>query len=135
MPLAAPANPRKILPPPITMQIWVPASAASFTSRAMRSTVSMSMPKPPAPIKASPETLSRTRRYFGAVGMSRDLFLAGPCHLGDFISEIAFDLLDALAHLQADKAGDLDRRAKILGCLFDHLGDLGFAVDHEGLVH
>src|SRR3984957_18269814 len=119
MPLAAPARPRKMLPPPITMQIWLPASAASFTSRAIRSTVSMSMPKPPAPINASPETLSRTRRYFGAGGMASLNRSVRARHLLYFVGKVAFDLLDALTHLEADKGFDLDRRAQILGGFFD----------------
>src|SRR5215469_14137839 len=122
MPLAAPARPRKILPPPITMQIWVPASAASFTSAAMRSTVAISMPNAPSPISASPETLSSTRAYFGGVGINiippehgpertATAYARGPrrksscsSHLRDLVGEIAFDLLDALADLEADKA-------------------------------
>src|ERR1700744_5033983 len=144
MPLAAPARPRKMLPPPITMQIWVPPSAASFTSAAMRSTVAVSMPKEPSPINASPETLSSTRAYFGIVGIQTPwsgsigqekceaVFrpavrpkLTRTCHLGDFVGEIAFDLLDALTNLEADETFDRNRRAKILGSLLDHLAALG----------
>ena len=85
--------------------------------------------------------MSRTRRYFGAAnrphGRRRvapvDAAVRRPGHLGDFVGEIAFDLFDALAHLEADKAFDRDRRAQILGGLLDHLADLGLAVDHEGL--
>src|SRR6185437_13258868 len=123
-----------ILPPPTTMHISVPAAWASATSRAMRSTTSMLMPKLSSPINASPETLSRTRRYFGAGGMGcSSSRLTGACHLGDFVGEVGVRLLDALAHLEADKALHRDGRADFLGGLFDHLGDLGLAVDHEGL--
>src|SRR6185312_14148515 len=125
MPLAEPARPRKILPPPTTMHISVPAACASATSRAIRSTTSMLMPKLSSPINASPETLSRTRRYFGAGGMGsslsiRDLRrLAGALrlrllltgHLGDFVGEVGIGLLDALAHLEANKAFHRDGRA------------------------
>src|SRR5947207_10927531 len=112
MPPADPARPRKILPPPTTMQISVPAAWACFTSWAMRSTTSMSMPNWPPPINASPETLSRIRRYFGAGGMGSPCGrLAGAHHLGDFVGEVGFGLFDALAHLEADKAFNRDGRA------------------------
>src|ERR1051326_2771453 len=167
MPLAVPARPRKMLPPPITMQIWLPASAASFPSRAMRSTVAISMPKAPSPISASPDTFSSTRRYFGIAVIRPPLpstlpwregrnlserregrFRRGATtrsphlspyvsararHLGDFAGEIAFDFLDAFAHLEADKAFDRHRRAQFLAGLLQHLAHLGFPVDHKGL--
>src|SRR3954471_8160146 len=140
MPWAEPARPRKILPPPTTMHISVPAACASATSRAIRSTTSILMPKLSSPINASPETLSRTRRYFGAGGMGTSLSIRGLCrltgarHLGDFVGEIGVGLLDALAHLEADKAFHRDGSADVLGGLFDHLADLGLAIDHEGLL-
>src|SRR5690348_2363283 len=153
MPLAAAARPRKILPPPITMQIWLPASAASFTSAAMRSTVAMSMPKAPSPINASPETFKSTRAYLGGLGINiippehgpeciATVYARSPAvrptstrtsHLSDLVGEIAFDFLDALAHLEADEAFDRDGSTQFLGGLLDHLADLGFAIDHEGL--
>ena len=77
----------------------------------MRSTVATSMPNWPPPINASPETLSRTRRYFGAVVILCQR-LAG--HLGDFIGEVAFDFFDALTDLEADKGLDLTGAPKSL---------------------
>src|SRR5271154_49661 len=136
MPCADPARPRKMLPPPTTMQISLPALWASATSRAMRSITSISTPNWPLPINASPETLSNIRRYFGAVGIGCCLFrgLAGARHLGDFIGEVGFDLFDALAHLEADKAFDLNRGAQVLGRLLDQLGDRRLAVEHVDLL-
>ena len=43
-PSATPESPRKMFPPPITRQIWTPASTASLTSPAMRSNAATSMP-------------------------------------------------------------------------------------------
>src|SRR5665213_1362466 len=119
MPLAAPARPRKMFPPPITMQIWLPPSAASFTSLAMRSTVPTSMPKLLSPINASPETLSSTRAYRGVVSIC-GLLSARARHLGDFVGEVAFHFFDAFAHLEADKAFDHDGRAQFLGGFLKH---------------
>src|SRR5436305_1267146 len=121
-----------MFPPPITMQIWLPASKASFTSAAMRSTVSRSIPKERSPINASPETFKRTRAYFGAEGMDRSVESV-PGHFADFVGKVAFDFFNALAYLEADIGVDRHRGAKILGGLLQHFGDLGLAIDDEGL--
>src|ERR1700731_2457246 len=106
MPFAAPDRPRKMFPPPITMQSCVPASTASLTSAAMRSTVPMSIPKASLPINASPDTLSRTRRYFGADGMKTFPLLGRGLlrELLDLVGEVAIAFLDAFADLEAHEA-------------------------------
>src|ERR1051326_2361127 len=124
-----------MLPPPITRLICVPARTASFTSAAMRSTVSISIPKGWPPIRASPEIFNRTRAYFGGLStIPSPLGRSAPGHLLHFIGEIACrTLVDAFAHGKAEKAHDLDRRAEILGGLLDHLSHRRLAVDDERL--
>src|ERR1700743_2491070 len=123
MPLAAPARPRKMLPPPTTMHTSVPAFVASLTSAAMRSTVAVSMPKAWSPIRASPETFSRTRRYFGVEPIAPpELVSLLTRHCLHFVGEIGGHLLDALADLIAHETFDFDGRADFLGNLLDHLG-------------
>src|SRR6185437_13851882 len=131
MPLAAPDMPRKMLPPPITMQICVPARVAGSTSAAMRSTVSTSMPYDCPPINASPEIFSSTRRYFGVEAIYFSL-VAG--HLFDFVREVAVGLFDALADLEADKASNFNRRPEVLGSLLDDLFDACLAIDDKCLM-
>src|SRR5680860_742398 len=77
MPRWAPANPRKMLPPPTTIAISTSRLArASATSWAMRPTIASSMPKPVVVSEnASPESLSTTRWYLLPV-MVRVLLLA-----------------------------------------------------------
>src|SRR5438128_818455 len=52
---------------------------------------------------------------------------------GDFGGEVAFLLLDAFAELEADEAGDVDRRSDLLGLGGDDVFDLGLVVHHEQL--
>src|ERR1700744_6581295 len=117
MPLAAPARPRKMFPPPMTMQISVPAFAASFTSAAMRSTVLVSMPNGSEPIRASPEAFNSTRRYFGVATIAppEETGRSAAGHLFDFVGKVRGHLLDALAHLIAHETFDHDRSAHVLG--------------------
>src|SRR5690606_18475685 len=63
MPASAPAIPRQMLPPPTTTATSTPASRTSTISPAMYWVKAPSMPEPVSPAKASPESLSRRRRY------------------------------------------------------------------------
>ena len=54
-------RPRQKLPPPTTMAICAPISCAFWMPRQMLWVVSVSMPKPRSPARASPLSLSRTR--------------------------------------------------------------------------
>src|SRR5690606_26917615 len=65
IPSDAPRTPRKMLPPPTTMQTSTPRATAVFTSCAVRLTVAGSIPYSPSPIKASPEIFRRTRLNLG----------------------------------------------------------------------
>src|SRR5882757_2067677 len=127
MPEAAPLMPRKMLPPPTTMQISTPRAWTWATSSAMRSTIFGSMPYSWSPIRASPEIFNSTRRYWAAFAMSsHSLSVADPVfptsaaergrHFG---REIALLLLDALTEHEADEAGDGDRGADRLGRVLD----------------
>ena len=62
MPFAAPANPRKMFPPPMTRQSSTPVawSAVAISSAKPRQ-VGMSIPNSDGPIKASPDSFRRTR--------------------------------------------------------------------------
>src|SRR5579883_1308638 len=76
MPLAAPATPRKMLPPPMTRQISTPSSWTDLISAAMRPTMVGSSPYSWSPINASPEILSKTRRYRAATDINASLLAA-----------------------------------------------------------
>src|SRR5690606_16689555 len=69
-PLDATATPRKMFPPPMTTPTSTPSVRASAMSAAIRSTTETSMPKCCLPIRASPDALSRTRRYSGFIRSS-----------------------------------------------------------------
>ena len=62
--------PRKMLPPPSTIAISTPRLWTSMSSSAICASVAESMPFCVEPMSASPESLSRMRRYFtpGASG-------------------------------------------------------------------
>lgn len=47
---------------------------------------------------------------------------------------VVFRRLDTFAQFKPRKTGKLDRRANFAGGVFNHLGDLGFAVDHKNLL-
>src|SRR5688572_32649619 len=67
MPFAAPAIPRKMLPPPTTTHNSWPVAFAAAISAARPATVSGSMPNWPGPINASPDSFSRIRLNRGRV--------------------------------------------------------------------
>src|ERR1700720_3278883 len=69
MPTAEPDTPRKMLPPPITMQISTPSACTDWISLAMRPTISGSRPYSRAPISASPDSFKRTRGYLRSADM------------------------------------------------------------------
>ena len=70
MPVELAAMPRKMLPPPSTIAISTPRPCTSTSSSAIWERVAESMAFWVEPISASPESLSRMRRYFtpGASG-------------------------------------------------------------------
>src|SRR5215471_21852456 len=144
-----------MLPPPITTAVWTPAFTTSPISPAMRSRVGGWIPYFPSPIRASPESLRRMRRYRreeGAVTFSPASTprLAGPatkrCRpasgdvsavtegLGDLGGEVFLLLLDALAHLVAGEAADGDVLADLGHGGGHDLVDLLLVVLHEGLI-
>src|SRR5262245_59613257 len=96
MPAAPSATPRKMLPPPITAPISTPSEATVATSSTIISIVWRLMPNGSSPISASPESLSRTRLYFGC-----DIVLARGSRLGHHLGgEVARLFFDAFTHHQ-----------------------------------
>src|SRR5660397_129136 len=63
MPLALPATPRKMFPPPTTTAIWTPVAAASATSSATSLILCVSIPEDSDPSNASPLSLRSTLLY------------------------------------------------------------------------
>src|SRR5713101_4554480 len=86
MPAVPGDTPRKMLPPPITTPISTPRRDTWAISATIASMVGRLMPKGSSPIRASPESLSRMRLYFGVTKLSSVNARAR--------------LLDALAHDQ-----------------------------------
>src|SRR5262245_17363196 len=66
MPRAAAARPRKMFPPPTTMAISTPPPCAATTWRAIDWHTAGSTPYCRSPMRASPDSLSRTRWYTGS---------------------------------------------------------------------
>src|SRR5262249_46605935 len=117
MPCAEAASPRKMLPPPMTTATSTPRPRTSATSAAMLSRVVGSMPKPAAPMSASPESLSRMRLKRGvaagtASAMGGD-YSSETGLLGHLGGKIVLLLLQPLAQLPADEAPDLDVLAEL----------------------
>src|SRR5436309_14154974 len=82
-------RPRQMLPPPTTTATCTPRETISRSCVAIRAIDSAEMPSsPPGGAKASPESLSRTRRYIGA-----------GCSTG---------LLGLLAHFESGEPPDQD---------------------------
>src|SRR3989442_7373703 len=124
MPSVAAVTPRKMWPPPTTMAISTPSLWTATISSAMLASVSASMPVRRPPIKASPESFSRMRLYFGrapsvietiytmsrtrslAVCAARDDSSPSLQEGHDFRGEVVASLLDALTQLEAREARD-----------------------------
>src|SRR4030067_2946342 len=98
MPRSIPSRPRQILPAPMTMATSTPRSFTCWTLAATSSARCGSMPKPRSPARASPPSLSRTRRYLGSANL--------------------------LAHLPAPKTPELDILVGGQHHLLQHLGHL-----------
>src|SRR5690242_19974864 len=110
--------PRKMFPPPMTTATSTPSRTTSAISSAMRPIVSGSMPYPWPPASASPDSLSRMRRYAAA----------GP---GAAMGGLA------LAHLEAGEPLHHDALAHLGGRLVHHVLHPGLArrVADERLLH
>src|ERR1051326_1289262 len=62
MPLSAHPRPRNMFPPPTTTATWTPSRTTATISLAMRCTTPGEMPSGSSPEKASPDSLTTTRR-------------------------------------------------------------------------
>src|ERR1041385_3018950 len=134
MPSVAPLTPRKMLPPPITIATSTSMVWASATSSAMRARVAGSMPYCRSPIRASPESLRRTREYFAPIeagvytkraGVAPAQTIANRNGLllvrHDFGHEVIALLLDAFAELVTVEAGHDVAAAVLLPLLHEVL--------------
>src|SRR6266436_767691 len=124
MPRSLPERPRKIFPPPTTTTTWTPNSRTSRICSAMSCTASGSMPTPLCPPRASPLSLSKTRRYLGC--------------LDSFMVPSEFSRLShrALAHLKPHKAPNRNFIPQLLGHLADVFLDADLGIPfYETLIH
>src|SRR5438309_7076835 len=121
MPSVAAVTPRKMLPPPTTMAISTPSLWTATISSAMLASVSASMPVRRPPIKASPESFSRMRLYFGRAPSVIERSLLQERH--DFRGEVVASLLDALAQLEAREARDGVGALGVLARCFQVIAD------------
>src|SRR5258706_9300224 len=87
-----------MLPPPTTMRPCTPRETTSGTWLAIRAQKAGSTPYERSPRSASPDSLSRMRRYFGRTSLTSSAVLA------EGVAGEAPDL-DVLAH-RGDRVGD-----------------------------
>src|SRR6266704_821174 len=124
MPLSASSRPRNMFPPPTTTATWTPSCTTATISLAMRWTTVGEMPSGSSPEKASPDSLTTTRRQGLCSGASPlDAAAAErPLDERDFLEDRAKPALDDL--------GD-----RLLGLALvpgDPLRDAAFPRDHVG---
>src|SRR5689334_6940619 len=95
------------------------------------------MPKPSGPLRASPDSLTTTRRRDGVTGSlaeSLAMSLPVPTGAGPRLFRVAFRLLDALAQRVAHEAGDLDRAAHLALGFLERLGHGLRRIEDEALI-
>src|SRR5512139_1469063 len=131
--------PRKMFPPPTTRATCTPRAATSRISAERPARTFSSMPYSCRPIRASPDSLSRIRRYDGfateppgGAGKSRSPLPELFRHLG---CQVVRPLLEPLADLEPDEAPHGDLRARGLPGLREQLPHLPVRVLDERLLH
>src|SRR4051794_31610933 len=114
-----------MLPPPITKPIWHPLSAACLTCRAMSVTSSMPMPRSPAWLKLSPESLRMTRVKRGESAIGSLAFAQFPVHKLFHLHALVFCIFaDRRAVLFHERLLEQDLLGvEVLEPPFDHLID------------
>src|SRR5579885_943624 len=112
-----------MLPPPLTSAISSPSARTPTSSRASRSTVSSSRPYSRGPIRASPDSFSRTRR--NAAGACLE---AGAANSADRVPGVVEQLDAALPEHVADRGGRLVRA--VPGLLHQHRLAVEALVEH-----
>src|SRR5437762_11559105 len=134
MPAAPGATPRKMLPPPMTTAICTPSRTTSAISATMRSIVSRLMPYASSPVSASPDSLSKMRRYAGcaatvgtaASGAATVGALFGGLMTYSRLFDVERSLFKEDARVYTKPSGARHRRhlgGKIILSLFDALAD------------
>src|SRR3954471_9082309 len=122
------ARPRKMFPPPITTAISTPIRETCAISLTIDSIVARLMPYVSSPIRASPDSLSMIRLYFGA-GIDGVVLVSLACLSHHFGREIGGLLFDSFADHEEGIAMNLRLFRR------KHLFDRLLVVLDEGLSH
>src|SRR3989304_8619344 len=108
--------PRKMFPPPTTRATWTPSPTTSRIPADRPARIASSIPSACFPIRASPDSFSRIRRYDGFAtqppqggGSDRSPLPELLRHLG---GQVVRPLLHPLAHLDPGKSAHCDRGAR-----------------------
>src|SRR5512134_648655 len=130
--------PRKRFPPPTTRATWTPRPTTSRISADSPARIASSIPYACFPIRASPDSFSRIRRYDGFATKppqgdrsDRSLLPELLRHLG---GQIVRPLLHPLAHLEPGEGAHRDRRAGGFAGLREKMCDLPVRVLDERLL-
>src|SRR5512141_824851 len=130
--------PRKMFPPPTTRATWTPRPTTSRISADSPARIASSIPYACFPIRASPDSFSRIRRYDGfstqpprCGGSDRSPLSELLRHLG---GQVVRPLLHPLADLEPGEGAHRDRRAGGLPRVREELRDLPVGVLDERLL-
>src|SRR5659263_388928 len=130
--------PRKMFPPPTTRATWTPSPTTSRISTDRPARIASSIPYARFPIRASPDSFSRIRRYGGFTtqppqggGSDRSPLPELLRHLG---GQVVRPLLHPLAHLESGEGAHRDRGAGGLPRVREELRDPPVRVLDERLL-
>src|SRR5512135_2566837 len=130
--------PRKMFPPPTTRATWTPSPTTSRISADRPARIASSIPYSCFPIRASPDSFSRIRRYDGFAtlpplggGSDRSPVPELFRHLG---GQVVRPLFHRLADLEAGEGANRDRGAGGLPRVREELRDLPVRVLDECLL-
>src|SRR3990172_5209691 len=130
--------PRKMFPPPTTRATWTPSPTTSRISADIPARTSSSIPYSRFPIRASPDSFSRIRRYDGFAtepprggGSDRSPL---PELLGHLGGQVVRPLLHPLADLEPGEGAHRDLGAGGLPGLREELRDLPVGILDERLL-
>src|SRR5512143_3596058 len=119
--------PRKMFPPPTTRATWTPSPTTSRISVDRPARIAASIPYACFPIRASPDSFSRIRRYDGFAtqppqggGSDRSPLPELLSYLG---GQVVRPLLHSLAHLEPGEGANRDRGAGGLSRIREELRD------------
>src|SRR5512141_1284066 len=130
--------PRKMFPPPTTRATWTPSPTTSRISADRPARIASSIPYACFPIRASPDSFSRLRRYDGFAtqppqggGSDRSPLPELLRHLG---GQVVRPLFHPLAYLEPGEGANRDRGARGLPRVREELRDLPVRVLDERLL-